>query len=142
MNNWTLRLHQSQRQRQTNSKELLPLPRDIRDGLSLQYHLHLEILRAGRGTLFSLQLLMRVALGAAMLQQLGYGKSMDSTIEALEDAAKRALDSWGEGEYRFDAETYRHFARLVTHHDGQLEHAPVKALSYVETKLAQYSKAA
>ena len=142
MNNWTLRLRQSQWQRQTNNKELLPLPKEVRDGFSLQYHLHLESLLAGSGSLFSLQLLMRVALGAAVLQQLGYGKGAGAPIEELEHAAKGALDSGAVGGFRFDAQTYRQFAQLLTQHYTQLEHAPVKALSYVETKLAQYSKAA
>lgn len=141
MSNWTLRLHQSRQQRQTNKRELIPLPNEIRDNYSLQYHLHLEALQAGSGALFSLQLLMRVALSAAVLQQLGYGKDLSLPIEELEAAAKQTLDNGPSGAYRFDVATYHQFAHLVTYHDGQLDHAPVKALAYVEKQLSQYSKA-
>lgn len=121
---------------------MLPLPGEILDGFSLQYHLHLEAMRAGCGSLMSLQLLMRVALAAEFLQQLGYGKGPELHIEALEQAAASALGAGTDGHYRFDTETVHRFARLLTHHDGQLHLAPVKALAYVETKLTQYSKAA
>lgn len=122
--------------------EWLPLPEESRNRLSLEYHLQLEVVRAGAGTLMSLKLLMRVALASLLLQQLGYGQPLPWCVEDYETAARGALDSGSEGCYRFDEATFYLFAGLVNYHDAQLEVAPWKALSDVATKLEQYSRAA
>ncbi|CAN7658183.1 Fis family transcriptional regulator [Massilia sp. LjRoot122] len=142
MNNWTLRLRQSHIQRKADRVELLPLPKPVRDGFSLQCHLQLEALRTGNGSLMSLQLLMRVALATAVLQQLGYGNSPNQPIEEYEAAAAAALGTGSDGSFQFDQAAFQLFARLLTNHDQQLNAVPIKALAYVEEKLRQYSKAA
>lgn len=121
MSDWTLRLRQFGEQRKNSSAQLLPLPRETRYKLSRQCHLHLEALLAGKGSLLSLQLLMRAALATALLEQLGYGRVEGLTAEELEAAAQKSLDSGDGGEYGLDVASFRKFAQLLTCHDGQLE---------------------
>lgn len=122
--------------------EMLPLPQESRDRLSLEHHLQLEVLRAGAGSLMSLKLLMRVALASVILQQLGYGRPLPRAVEDYEATARHALDTGAEGRYRFNDAAFVLFAGLVNYHDAQLEIAPWKALSHVAARLEQYSRAA
>lgn len=122
--------------------EMLPLPQESRDQLSLEHHLQLEALRAGAGTLMSLKLLMRVALASLLLQQLGYGEPLPRSVEDYETTARHALDTGADGVYRFDAAAFAVFARLVNYHDAQLDVAPWKALIHVAARLEQYSRPA
>ena len=117
--------------------EMLPLQDESRKRLSLEHHLQLEVLRAGVGSLMSLQLLMRVALTCLLLQQLGYDGPLPRSADDYEAMAKKAFDGGAEGHYRFDDTAFRLFAGLVNYHDAQLDVAPWKALCHVATKLEQ-----
>lgn len=139
MQNWTTRLRQSQTRQRANKTELLPLPASIRDRLSLDHHIQLEVLRAGRGTLYSLQLLMRVALAAAVLQRLGYGPGSLRSVEDYEIAATDAMTCDTDGPFRFGDDAYQLFAALLTDHDAQLAVAPVKAMAYVAKRVERYT---
>jgi hypothetical protein len=117
-----------------------PFPKAIRDGLSLQHHLHLAALRAGAGSLLSLQLMMRVALTSAILNELGYGQPLSMAADAYEYLAAAALNAGSEGRYMLDAPAFAAFAHLLIYHDRQLETAPLKAFAYAAEKLDQYSR--
>jgi hypothetical protein len=117
----------------------LPLPKSIRDTLSLEYHLQLEALRVGTGSLTALRTLLRVALAAVMLRDFGYGVRHDRAFEEYERIASDAYASGHEGSYLFDVRAFRTFAALVTHHDAQLETAPVRVVDMVAQRLERYS---
>ena len=112
-----------------------PLPQHVRDALSLDYHLQLEALRAGVGTLFSLNILTRVAIAAGMLKSMGYGAPELETYSEYESTAWGAFTAAREGEIKFDDCAYQLFACLVTVHDSQLERAPVSAIQQVADRL-------
>ncbi|MFM0527171.1 hypothetical protein PQR11_19550 [Paraburkholderia strydomiana] len=73
MNKWAYRLSQSSRKQREAKTELLPLLKPIRDALSLEYHLQLEALHAGVGSLMALQVVMRAVIATGILCELGYG---------------------------------------------------------------------
>ncbi|WP_245965096.1 Fis family transcriptional regulator [Trinickia dinghuensis] len=118
------------------------MPKPIRDVLSLEYHLQLEALRAGVGSLMALQSVMRVAIAAGMLSELGYGKPSTGSLGHYEDAANSAFSSGREGRFRFDDEAFRLFAGLLTNHDAQLEAAPVKVIDGIAKRLERHCRAA
>jgi hypothetical protein len=140
MQSWNLRLKQAHQARRVARTELLPLPIRVRDALSLEYHLQLEALRAGEGSLMALQLLMRVVLASAMLDDMGYGNTDMKPIEIYETAANTAFASGEDGRFSFDDRTYRMFAYLLTSHDLQLASAPVKAIDVIAQRLEQFSR--
>ncbi|WP_213769289.1 Fis family transcriptional regulator [Caballeronia sp. dw_19] len=134
--NWIHRLSQSSARQDRKKTDLLPLPVGIRNVLSLEYHLLLETLRAGAGTLSALKILTRVALATSMLDEHGYGGRFNLTFDVLEDAAYRSFKR-GEliGTFSFEEETFCLFAELLTHHDRQLAAAPVSAIERVGKRL-------
>ncbi|WP_255218932.1 Fis family transcriptional regulator [Paraburkholderia kururiensis] len=111
------------------------MPKRIRDALSLEYHLQLEAMRAGVGSLMAIQILMRVAMATKMLGELGYGKSADRTVADYEGPATDAFTAGCEGRYAFDAATVQIFASLLTEHDAQLEIAPVRVIDQIAGRL-------
>lgn len=135
MRGWAQRLDQSRVRSRAGRTELLPLPKAIRDALSLEYHLQLEALRAGTGSLTALRILLRVAMAAAMLRELGYGGHHLHTADEYERIAGNAYESGEEGSYGFDPAAFRTFAALLTDHDSQLETAPVRVIDIVARQL-------
>ncbi|MEB2605502.1 Fis family transcriptional regulator [Burkholderia cenocepacia] len=135
MRGWTQRLDQSRVRSRADKTELLPLPKAIRDVLSLEYHLQLEALRAGAGSLTALRILLRVAMAAAMLREFGYGGQRLHAADEYERIAGDAYESGVEGRYGFDPAAFRLFAALVTDHDSQLETAPVRVIDIVARQL-------
>lgn len=115
--------------------EFQPLPQATCSRLSLQNHAQLACLYVGAGSLLSLQLLMRVALASAILQELGYGHALPCDIEEYEALATQALHSGSEGCYRLSGEAYAAFAGLLLYHDRQLGTAPLEAFAYAADKL-------
>lgn len=138
MKNWTHRLSQSNKTLRASRTELLPLPKAIRDVLALEYHLQLEALRAGVGSLMALQIMMRVAMAATMLGELGYGKPDISSFGDYEEVSKDTLSSGRDGWFAFDNKAFRLFAVLLTNHDAQLEIAPVRIIDVVAQRLDQH----
>lgn len=137
----TLRLHALSSGSRAGWEALLPMPREARDRLSLEHYLQLEALRAGVGSLMALQLMMRAALAATMLHQLGYGDAPLRPVEEYEALADEAMHEGSGGLYAFGEESFRVFAQLLGCHDRQLETAPLKAVRHVADKLAQYAGA-
>ncbi|CAG9231828.1 hypothetical protein [Burkholderia vietnamiensis] len=135
MSGWAQRLDQSRVRSRAGKTELLPLPKAIRDVLSLEYHLQLEALRAGVGSLTALRILLRVAMAAQMLRELGYGGQRLHAADEYERIAGNAYESGEEGRYEFDPAAFRAFAALVTDHDAQLETAPVRVIDIVARRL-------
>lgn len=135
MRAWAQRLDQSRVRSRAGKTELLPLPKPIRDALSLEYHLQLEALRAGAGSLTALRVLLRVAMAAAMLRERGYGREQADAIAEYERVANHAYAAGDEGRYGFDPPAFRLFAALVTHHDAQLETAPVRVIDIIARQL-------
>ncbi|WP_206952484.1 Fis family transcriptional regulator [Trinickia acidisoli] len=142
MKNWTYRLSQSNREQRAIKTELLPLPKPIRDVLSLEYHLQLEALRAGAGSLMALQILMRVAMAAGMLSELGYGKPGLDSLDDYEHVANEAFFAGQDGRFGLDNKAFRLFAGLLTNHDAQLEVAPVRVIDGIAKYLEQHGGAA
>ncbi|WP_141213223.1 Fis family transcriptional regulator [Janthinobacterium sp. PC23-8] len=122
--------------------EFQPLPQATCSRLSLQHHAQLASLYVGAGSLLSLQLIMRVALASAILQELGYGHALPREIEEYEALATQALQSGSEGCYRLSGEAYAAFAGLLIYHDRQLATAPLKAFAYAAEKLDRYGRPA
>lgn len=135
MKNWPTRLRQASANQRAMKTELLPLPQPIRDVLSLEYHLHLEALRAGAGSLMALQALMRVATASRMLGDLGYGNSVVRPVDEYENTARDALSAGTEGRYGFNAPAVKEFAALLTEHDAQLQMAPIRVIDQVAKRL-------
>jgi hypothetical protein len=136
----TVALCRSPSRDETAWREFQPLSALDQTRLSLEYHLQLEVMRAGAGSLTTLVRLMHVALASAVLQQLGYGSILPHQIEDYEAAAAKALHAGTDGAYRFGVEEYKMFAALLTCHDRQLQVAPLKALTYAENALEKYSQ--
>ncbi len=135
MRNWSGRLRQASATHRATKTELLPLPQRIRDVLSLEYHLQLEAMRAGAGSLMALQTLMRVAMAASMLVELGYGSGSGRTVADYENEASDAFAIGHEGRYAFSVATVKKFAALLTEHDAQLEVAPVRIIDQIARRL-------
>ncbi|WP_230953315.1 Fis family transcriptional regulator [Burkholderia stagnalis] len=135
MRHFHKRSQQSSLAKRIRKIDCTPLPQHVRDVLSLDYHLQLEALKAGVGSMMSLQILTRVALAAGMLRSLGYGASELRTYREYEAAAWDALVAGRDGEIRFDDHAYRLFAGLVTLHDDQLARAPVSAIESIANRL-------
>jgi hypothetical protein len=142
MKQWAARLSQSRAVSIAGKTELLPLPRPIRDAISLEYHLQLEALRAGAGTLTGLRILMRVAMAAAILYERGYGGEPVYPFDEYERIANNAYAVGQEGRYLFDLLAFRTFAALVTDHDTQLKFAPVAVIDLVARRLQLHNIAA
>ncbi|WP_338084078.1 Fis family transcriptional regulator [Burkholderia glumae] len=141
-NPWAYRLHQSSRRRREAKTELLPLPRPIRDALSLEYHLQLEALHAGVGSLVALQILMRVVIATGILCEFGYGDIEDASYKDLEAIANQAFSSGDPGRFHFNHDAVRLFSKVLTTHDLQLEVAPVRVVDEVAKRLEQYCRSA
>jgi hypothetical protein len=141
MKGWARRLDQSRARSRVCRTELLPLPKGIRDTLSLEYHLQLEALRAGVGSLTALRILLRVGMAAAMLSDLGYGVGHEHAFDDYERLANDAYALGHEGGYLFGADAFGAFAALVTHHDAQLETAPVRVIDMIAQRLERRSAA-
>lgn len=139
MKNWAHRLSQSNSRRSAARTELLPLSKPIRDVLSLEYHLQLEALRVGVGSLMALQILTRVAMAAGMLQEFGYGRPDIHSFDEYEQAALGAFSSGVEGTFKLDAAAFRLFAGLVTTHDAQLAVVPVNVVDVIARRLEHTS---
>ncbi len=135
MRNWSGRLRQASVTQRATRTELLPLPQRIRDVLSLEYHLQLEAMRAGAGSLMALQTLMRVAMATTMLVELGYGNGAGRTVADYESDASDAFAVGHEGSYAFSVATVQKFAALLTEHDAQLEVAPVRVIDQIAKRL-------
>lgn len=135
MKNWPGRIRQSNSSQRRNKTELLPLPKSVRDVLSLQYHLQLEALRAGVGSLVALQTLVRVAMATKMLIELGYGERYERPTENYLDVATDAFDAGSEGHYALGGDAIKLFASLLTAHDAQLEAAPVRVIDIIAQRL-------
>jgi hypothetical protein len=135
MKYWVQRLDQSRLRSSAGKTELLPLPKHIRDTLSLEYHLQLEALRAGAGSLKALRILLRVALATVMLREFGYGKDHQEAFDEYERIASNAYASGLDGRFLFDPRAYRAFSALVTHHDAQLAVAPLRIINIVAQRL-------
>lgn len=141
VNKWAHRLSQSSRTQREAKTELLPLPRPIRDALSLEYHLQLEALHAGVGSLVALQVLMRTVIATGILCEYGYGDVEDASYKDLEKIANHAFSSGCQGHFHFDGDAFHLFARVLTTHDLQLEIAPVKVIDEVAKRLERYCRA-
>ncbi|MDR0241391.1 MAG: Fis family transcriptional regulator [Burkholderia sp.] len=135
MKNWSGRLRQASANQRAAKTELLPLPQPIRDVLSLEYHLQLEALRAGAGSLMALQTLVRVAMASRMLGELGYGKNADLPTDDYEKTASEAFSVGTEGSYTFNGDAVQKFAVLLTEHDTQMKTAPVRVIDQVARRL-------
>ncbi|AJX00032.1 hypothetical protein BM43_5 [Burkholderia gladioli] len=122
--------------------ELLPLPEPIRNVLSLEYHLQLEALRAGVGALMALQIVLRAAMAAAMLREMGYGGSTLRPLAEYEELASHALASGIEGRYGLNESGMRVYAALLTEHDAQLALAPLNVIDQIARRLERFRKAA
>ncbi|MBJ9660525.1 Fis family transcriptional regulator [Burkholderia gladioli] len=142
VNKWARRLSQSSRSQREAKTELLPLPRPIRDALSLEYHLQLEALHAGVGSLIALQVLMRTVIATGILCEFGYGDIEDASYKDLEKIANHAFSSGRQGHFHFDGDAFRLFAKVLTTHDSQLEVAPVRVVDEVAKRLERYGRAA
>lgn len=135
MKGWSQRPDPSRARSRAGKTEQLPLPRPIRDALSLEYHLQLEALRVGAGSLTALRMLLRVAMATAMLRERGYGREHAHAFDEYERIASDAYALGHEGSYVFDVPAFRAFAALVTHHDAQLETAPVRVIDMIAQRL-------
>lgn len=135
MRNWSGRLRQSSDSQRRSKTELLPLPQRVRDVLSLQFHLQLEAMRAGAGSLTALQTLMRVAMAKTMLDELGYGNAAGRTFADYEIDVSDAFAVGREGSYAFNVASVQKFAALITEHDAQLEAAPVRVIDQIANRL-------
>jgi hypothetical protein len=122
--------------------KIKPLPRPIRDALSLEYHLQLEALRAGAGTLMGLRILVRVAMAAELLYEHGYGQKPAHRFIEYERIASDAFAVGRDGGYLFNLFAFRTFAALVTKHDAQLESTPVAVIDIVARRLQRCTVAA
>ncbi|MFM0469487.1 Fis family transcriptional regulator [Paraburkholderia strydomiana] len=142
MNKWAYRLSQSSRKQREAKTELLPLPKTIRDALSLEYHLQLEALHAGVGSLMALQVVMRAVIATGILCELGYGDIQNASYKDLEKIANNSFSSGAQGRFYFDGDAFRLFAKVLTTHDSQLEAAPVKVIDEVAKRLERYRGAA
>ncbi|MGF6573689.1 hypothetical protein ABH945_005810 [Paraburkholderia sp. GAS333] len=142
MKTWTHRLDQSSRISRTRRAELLPLPEAIRDVLSLEYHLQLEALRAGAGALMALQVILRVALAASMLRDLGYGGASLRPYAEYEERAAEALAGGIGDRYCLNDRGVHMYAALLTEHDAQLSIAPLNVIDQIARRLERYRKAA
>ncbi|AMV46893.1 Fis family transcriptional regulator [Paraburkholderia caribensis] len=135
MRNWSARLRQASVSQKSMKTELLPLPQRIRDVLSLEYHLQLEAMRAGAGSLMALRTLLRVAMATTMLREFGYGNAAGRTVADYESEASDAFAIGHEGSYAFSVATVKKFATLLTEHDAQLEVAPVRIIDQIARRL-------
>nr|WP_257757432.1 Fis family transcriptional regulator [Burkholderia glumae] len=118
------------------------MPRPIRDALSLEYHLQLEALHAGVGSLVALQILMRVVIATGILCEFGYGDIEDASYKDLEAIANQAFSSGDPGRFHFNHDAVRLFSKVLTTHDLQLEVAPVRVVDEVAKRLEQYCRSA
>ncbi|KER69987.1 Fis family transcriptional regulator [Burkholderia cepacia] len=141
MKGWARRLNQSRARSRAGKTELLPLPKPIRDALSLEYHLQLEALRVGVGSLTALHILLRVAMATAMLRERGYGSEHTHEFDEYKRIASDAYTLGHDGSYVFDVPAFRAFAALVTHHDAQLETAPVRVIDMIAQRLERQGAA-
>lgn len=137
---WAQRLNQARNTQRASRTELLPLPRPISDVLSLEYHLQLEALRIGVGTLLGLRVLMKVAVATSLLGERGFGAPTASLLESFEESATRAFADGKEGSYKFDADAFRLFAQLVTDHDAQLKVVPLRVIDSVANLMEAHRK--
>jgi len=142
VNKWAHRLSQSSRKQREAKTELLPLPKPIRDALSLEYHLQLEALHAGVGSLMALQVVMRAVIATGILCEFGYGDIQNASYKDLEKIANNSFSSGAQGRFYFDGDAFRLFAKVLTTHDSQLEAAPVKVIDEVAKRLERYRGAA
>ncbi|WP_148654667.1 Fis family transcriptional regulator [Paraburkholderia caribensis] len=128
-------LARRKQQRCSAKADLLPLPSYIVDRLSLEYHIMLEALSSGHGTLYSLQLMTRVGMATAILSDSGYGLLRNGFWE-LYDATSRAYGGpLNDGHYRFDESAYALFCRVLTVHDQQMRRAPVAEIEKLAKRL-------
>ena len=115
---------------------LLPLPREQVDSLSLRYHLCLETLRCGQGHRHTLDTLAVMLLYAGGLHDLGHGQlryaDVDAAQCALNDAYEcgRATGIWKLGEIGFWL-----LAGVLCIHDRQLAKAPIASVRKVDTSV-------
>jgi len=100
---------------------LLPMQRASVDELSLRYHLALDALGRGAGTLESAQLVTEAVLSTGFLKEAGYGAISYETIRCAEQHSN-ALFQCGkdDGEWRFDDAAHACLAQVLTAHDQQL----------------------
>jgi hypothetical protein len=108
-----------------NKSMLLPMPRTVRDALSVEYHLMLEALHGGYGDGRMLSTLAQVLLVSYFLHQSGYqdGSPVFDSMEAvIESACRRGNET---GIWRVDTDGYQLLGRLLTLHDRQLAVAPL-----------------
>lgn len=114
---------------------LLPMPRAVRDALSVEYHLMLEALSGGYGDGRMLSTLAQVLLVAYFLHQSGYqdGSPVFDEMEAvIASACERGNET---GIWSIDADGYRLLGRLLTLHDRQLAVAPLCVVAQANVHL-------
>ena len=118
---------------------LLPLPRDVADGLSLQVHLALDTLRRGRGSADAAQTVTQAMLLAAFIVEAGYGKLTPEALRAA-DAVSAACFERGRacGEWMLDRAGYEIFAAIATTYDQQLQKAPLWAITEASDRLNRF----
>ncbi|MFT4509049.1 Fis family transcriptional regulator [Caballeronia sp. 15711] len=132
---WQASLHQSRSKKRLRKTDLLPLPKQIADVLSLEYHLLLESLRAGTGHFHNLQIILRVGLATSLLSSDGYG-DLNHDFAMLEAAAHRSFEQGMEkGVFEFDGPTFSMFAHVLTVHDQQIARAPVVAIERLADRM-------
>lgn len=135
MNNFSQRVVQGQYKIRLTRTDLLPLPTRIRDHLSLEFHLQIEVLRAGRGTLLMLQSLMRLVFATKMLGQIGQIRVKPHLLDACANAINEAFSQGDENAYHFDTKAIALLCEAATIHDEQLRLAPVKTIEQIALEL-------
>ncbi|MFP3637722.1 hypothetical protein [Paraburkholderia sp. SIMBA_054] len=106
--------------------ELLPIPHNLRDSWSLQYHLALSTIRAGHGNAFFLGQIARVLMISNFLLGAGYEKDSLQVLADAQDAIgqiQQAGESTGNWSTREPA-LWRPIAALLVLYDRQLSRAP------------------
>jgi hypothetical protein len=127
------------RPRQMTKAMLLPMARAWADSLSMENHLHLEVLRSGTTEVRHLASLAQTAYITCFLCEAGYGVARANLFVDLDEiiaGARRAAH--GGGIWLVDEAAWAVFAEMLTLHDQQLAVTPLFAHDAANERLEKF----
>lgn len=115
---------------------LLPMSTAIAQRISLENHLALEALRSGAGGEHHFNGMCQAACIASLLCEAGYGTARKGLFGEAErvllDCRRAGIETEN---WRFDGESYRILAEVLTLHDTQFSITPVRELIRANERL-------
>lgn len=114
---------------QLGKRQLLPMPRQEIEQMSLQYHAVLEAIRMRQGSAYGMRILLQMIVLTGFIDQ---ARRQDIRIDALMAAERGIQAAFDRGErddvWMFDEETDALVATLLAWHDDQLRTVPLAVL--------------